>query len=305
MKILTLTTTILLGFSSLSALAGTYTVKKGDTLYGIARKNGVSASSLMKMNGLGNNGIIHPGQKLNLNATKSANKPKAPTKKASSSSKKTSSTSRYTVQKGDTFYSISRRQNMSVKSLQALNPSVRADRLSTGMTLVLNGSAKSSTASTPKKSTPKPAVKSSSSNKPVSKPKSISTPKAPAIATSPIPKKEVPVSKPQYTSAPADLEVSASQSNSIMQMAPKVSNRPYIEPDIDLESSSKPEGSMISESGEPDTISTVLIKEEVSYSTFASRYGSSTTQLNELNGLSLKPSTTLAKGSELYVPGSR
>ena len=42
----------------------TYTVKKGDTLYGIAKKNNMSLNELLKMNGLTAKSTIHAGKKL-------------------------------------------------------------------------------------------------------------------------------------------------------------------------------------------------------------------------------------------------
>lgn len=52
----------------------------------------------------------------------------------------------------------------------------------------------------------------------------------------------------------------------------------------------------------PAGVRTITISEPITYGQFASRYGVSITQLNELNGLSLSKDTTLAKGSQLYVP---
>lgn len=43
---------------------GSYVVKSGDTLSGIAKRQGVKLSSLMQVNGLNNKSIIRPGQKL-------------------------------------------------------------------------------------------------------------------------------------------------------------------------------------------------------------------------------------------------
>ncbi len=52
---------------------------------------------------------------------------------------------------------------------------------------------------------------------------------------------------------------------------------------------------------EPE-IRTITVHKQITYGQFASQYGASTSQLNELNGLSLSKNTMLAIGSELYVP---
>ncbi len=53
-----------------------YVVAKGDTLYGIARKNGMSVADLMAINNLDSSAVIKIGQKLkvNANSTESASK---------------------------------------------------------------------------------------------------------------------------------------------------------------------------------------------------------------------------------------
>lgn len=50
----------------------TYTVKKGDTLYGIARKFGMNLAELLSLNNMGNDAVLKYGQKL---AVKSAGTP--------------------------------------------------------------------------------------------------------------------------------------------------------------------------------------------------------------------------------------
>lgn len=49
-----------------TASKGSYIIKSGDTLSGIAAKHGVSLSALAKANGLSINGIIYPGKKLSI-----------------------------------------------------------------------------------------------------------------------------------------------------------------------------------------------------------------------------------------------
>ena len=51
-----------------------YTVKKGDTLYGIARKNGMSVADLMAINNLDSSAVIKVGQKLKVNANSTETK---------------------------------------------------------------------------------------------------------------------------------------------------------------------------------------------------------------------------------------
>ncbi len=58
--------------SSNSASSSTYTVKSGDTLSGIASRNGVSLQTLLRANGLKTSSIIYPGQKLKLSGTASS-----------------------------------------------------------------------------------------------------------------------------------------------------------------------------------------------------------------------------------------
>lgn len=47
---------------------------------------------------------------------------------------------------------------------------------------------------------------------------------------------------------------------------------------------------------------TITVNKQITYGQFASQHGASTAQLNVLNGLDLSNNTTLAVGSELYVP---
>jgi LysM repeat protein len=46
----------------------------------------------------------------------------------------------------------------------------------------------------------------------------------------------------------------------------------------------------------------IKITEEISYTDFAIKYNTTTSRLDQLNGLRLDPTTVLAKGSELYIP---
>lgn len=94
----------------------TYTVVKGDTLYGIANKFGVSVDNLKVANNLTNNNLS-VGQVLKI---------------PSNSNNKVT----YTVKKGDTLYSIARTYNTDVATIKSLN-NLSGNTLSIGQTLIL------------------------------------------------------------------------------------------------------------------------------------------------------------------------
>lgn len=104
----------------------TYKVKKGDSLYSIARKHGIQVSDLKAWNGIeGNN--IRAGKKLIVG--KSAEK----TAVADVSGGK--STTTYQVKHGDTLYAIALRNNMTVTELCNINNISRKAVLKPGMVL--------------------------------------------------------------------------------------------------------------------------------------------------------------------------
>lgn len=100
------------------ANAGTYTVRAGDSLYGIARRHGVSMASLLAANGLTVSSVIHPGQSLIIPAGGGAPTPTAPPVTAPPPA---TGTSVYTVRRGDSLYGIARRLGVTMTSLLAVN----------------------------------------------------------------------------------------------------------------------------------------------------------------------------------------
>lgn len=89
--------------------SGTYTVKRGDSLYSIAQAHGISVSSLQKANNMTTRQtMLMPGQKLGI-----------PVQNASSAAPSGGGST--VVRKGDTLYGIAMRNNTSVDALLRLN----------------------------------------------------------------------------------------------------------------------------------------------------------------------------------------
>ena len=100
-------------------VSNSYTVQKGDTLYGIANKLGTTVDELKKLNNLMSNNLSI-GQIL-----------KIPEKYVQDGEKNI-----YVVKKGDSLYSIARENNTTVSKLKTINK-LTSDVLTIGQTLLL------------------------------------------------------------------------------------------------------------------------------------------------------------------------
>ena len=121
--------------TSVSKANGTYTVKAGDTLYGISRKFGMSLSQLISSNGISTSSIIRPGQTLRVVGGEAS----ATVVRTSTSTARTSG-GNYVVQAGDTLYSIARRSGMSLNSLLTLNGLSQSSIIYPGQSLTVSQS---------------------------------------------------------------------------------------------------------------------------------------------------------------------
>ena len=114
-----------------ASAANTYTVKKGDTLSGIAKKYGVSYKTLMSWNNLKSTNI-KSGQKLKVTGS---------TTKTAKTASSTKATSTYTVKKGDTLSGIAKKYGVSYKTLMSWN-NLKSTNIKTGQKLKVKGTAK-------------------------------------------------------------------------------------------------------------------------------------------------------------------
>ncbi|MBR4179203.1 MAG: LysM peptidoglycan-binding domain-containing protein [Treponema sp.] len=105
----------------------TYKVEKGDTLYSISRKYQITVAELRAANNLSENDVIKVGQKLKIptadisSAAALAADNKATTNPTGATLSAGTATKEYTVVKGDTMYSIAKKNGMTLAEFMALN----------------------------------------------------------------------------------------------------------------------------------------------------------------------------------------
>ena len=130
----------------ISAQEGTtYTVQSGDNLFRISLRYGTTVQAIVAANGIVNPNIIHVGQVLIIPDGATAPPPTtsdpAPTTPTSSST--------YTVQRGDTLGVIAQRYSSSVAAIASANNIVNVNLIFAGQVLVIPGGTGSPTPTTP------------------------------------------------------------------------------------------------------------------------------------------------------------
>lgn len=111
-----------------------YTVEWGDTLYSIALRYGTTVDAIVALNGLQNASYIAVGQVLKIPGTGSPTTP--------------STGGEYTVQAGDTLYSIAIRYGTTVDAIQSANGIVNPSLIKVGQKLIIPGRGTTSTPNT-------------------------------------------------------------------------------------------------------------------------------------------------------------
>jgi LysM repeat protein len=114
-------TSVVVGAATPVAGSGTfdYTVQWGDTLFSLAQRYNTTVNALVALNGLQNASSIRAGQVLRI----------------SGAAVEVSGTSEYTVQQGDTLYSIARRYGTTVDAIRYANGIVSDWYIRVGQTL--------------------------------------------------------------------------------------------------------------------------------------------------------------------------
>lgn len=143
---------------AITSVGGSYTIKRGDGLYAIARKHGMTLNQLKSLNGLSSN-LIHPGQVLKVSGATQGNtesstntspntdstntKPTEPTNNGGS----TNTSGSYLVKASDGLYRIAVNHGMSLNQLKALN-GLSSNLIHPGQVLKVSGATTSTPAST-------------------------------------------------------------------------------------------------------------------------------------------------------------
>jgi peptidoglycan DL-endopeptidase LytE len=121
-----------------------YTIKPGDTLYGISKSFGVSLEALKKANALERNSI-HPRQVLTIPSRREKNEDEESRTPSGLSSKNGSSaslrrgaeaTDSYVIQRGDSLFSISKKVGLPIEEIKKVNH-LHTSTLKVGQILIL------------------------------------------------------------------------------------------------------------------------------------------------------------------------
>ena len=131
-----------------SASTGSYTVKAGDSVWGVANAHGITMAQLIQWNKISNN-FIYPGQKLIVkNGTSSSattnNNATTNNSNSTSSSAETTTSSTYTVKAGESVWGVANKNNITMAQLIEWN-NIQNNFIYPGQKLIIKGGSTAST----------------------------------------------------------------------------------------------------------------------------------------------------------------
>lgn len=205
----------------------------------------------------------------------------------------------YTIQQGDMFITIAKKYHVSVESLIAANPEAKPTALRPGQVIRLSAKDPDATAEPPAKKPTHaiPATDISATDTPATDTPATDTPKPPVTKTDDD-DDSIAVPPPKVTKTDDDAPAADTPKPSV---TPKDDLPPT--PRVASPKTSAPPAKISSTKNEKKPHA-VMVEKEMTYGEFATQHGTDTRRLNELNGLDLTKATVLAKGAELYVPGT-
>ncbi len=120
-----------------------YTLQRGDTLYSVALRYGTSISAIMAVNSIADARRVFAGQVIRLPLGVNSSPTTAPagaaptTAPAAPAAASPGGLSTYTVQRGDTLFSIGRKYNVTAAAIIAVNPAINPSRIFAGQVINL------------------------------------------------------------------------------------------------------------------------------------------------------------------------
>ncbi len=111
-------------------------VRRGDSLYKIAKRYGTTVSKLKRLNGLSGRSIIRPGRRIKLPGSGNVARVSRKTSSALASMPKSGT---YKVRSGDSLWTIARKFGLTIRGLKSMN-SLRSSKLRIGQVLKVSNS---------------------------------------------------------------------------------------------------------------------------------------------------------------------